>query len=158
MRSGSEWVKRDDQQEIVSARKATVDVTTLLRRGLALHKADRLADAELVYEEVLAISPKNFDARRLLGLIRYQQGAYQDAIRQIDSALEINPESASAHVIRGNALYALTHFTEAVKSYDRAIALDKGDQEAVANRIRAIHELERLAHGVYVVKLDGSKA
>src|SRR5580658_9983755 len=82
----------------------------LFAEGLKLHQAGRLADAEQIYNRVLAARPDHFDSLHLLGVIFFQRGQHAQAIRQIDAALKINPNNAAALNNRGNALTALKKF------------------------------------------------
>ena len=45
-------------------------VTSLFAEGLALHQAGRLADAERIYNQILAIRPDHFDSLHLLSVWR----------------------------------------------------------------------------------------
>src|SRR5271163_2981296 len=82
-------------------------ITSLFAEGLALHQAGRLADAERIYNQILATRPDHFDSLHLLGVIFYQRGDHAEAVRQIDLALKINPNHISALNNRGNALREL---------------------------------------------------
>jgi MoaA/NifB/PqqE/SkfB family radical SAM enzyme len=144
MRARSDWIKRDGGRTAIGASpRPGVDILALLRQALSFHQAGRLGAAAAVYQEVLAASPNNFDALSLLGLIHYQHGKHEAAIRQIDLALQINSKSARAHFIRGNALYALKCFEEAMASFDRAIGLNPNNTRAVNYRNNALQELKR---------------
>jgi tetratricopeptide (TPR) repeat protein len=118
-------------------------VTSLLAEALALHQAGRLADAEKIYNQILATEPDHFDCLHLLGVIFYQRGHHEDAVRQIDSALRRDPNNAFALNNRGNALQELKRFEEALAGYDRAVALRPDYAEAHSNRGNTLHALKR---------------
>jgi tetratricopeptide (TPR) repeat protein len=61
-------------------------ITSLFADGLALHQAGRLADAEKIYNQILAIRPDHFDSLHLLGVIFYQRGDHAEAARRINLA------------------------------------------------------------------------
>ena len=92
-------------------------------QALALHQAGRLAEAEKIYGQILAIDPDQFDARHLLGFIFHQRGDSARAIHHIDLALQKNPDGILALNNRGIALNALKRFDEALASYDRALSV-----------------------------------
>jgi tetratricopeptide (TPR) repeat protein len=119
------------------------EVTMLSAQGLAFHQAGRLADAEKIYNKVLAIQPDHFDCLHFLGVIFHQRGKYAEAVRQIDCALKREPKNAFALNNRGNALLALKRFDEALASYDRALAELADYPDALCNRAAALHELAR---------------
>jgi protein O-GlcNAc transferase len=119
------------------------DVRSLLSQALSLHQAGRLSEAEDLYRRVLAIDPRQFDGRHLLGLVHFQRGDCDEAIRQFDLALAIKPDVAAAHNSRAAALNGLKRFDEAVACCDRALALKPDFAEALTNRAFALVELKR---------------
>jgi predicted O-linked N-acetylglucosamine transferase (SPINDLY family) len=123
-------------------------LVALFGEAVALHQAGRLAEAEPLYRRVLAAHPGHFDSLHLLGVIHYQRGECEAAIRQIDAALAVNPDVAAAHNNRGNALKDLGRANEALASYDRAIALKSNYAEAHYNRGNVLRELKRPAEAV----------
>jgi tetratricopeptide (TPR) repeat protein len=120
------------------------DVTSLAAEALALHQAGRLADAEKIYNQILATQPDHFDSLHLLGLILHQRGHHAAAVRQIDFALKISPDNILALNNRGIALHRLKRFAEALASYDRALAMRPDYAEALSNRGNTLHALKRL--------------
>lgn len=119
------------------------ELMALFGRALALHQAGRLTEAEPVYGQVLQAQPRHFDSLHLLGVIRYQRGEYQEAVRLIEAALKINPNAAVAHNNLGNALKDLGRPTEALASYDRSIELKPDYADAFYNRGNLLRALAR---------------
>ena len=60
-----------------------------LQRALALQQSGRLAEAELVYREVLEHEPELADAMHMLGVIHLQAGNYAEALRRLYRAAEL---------------------------------------------------------------------
>ncbi len=118
-------------------------ITSLFGQGLALHQAGRLADAERIYNQILATRPDHFDSLHLLGVIFYQRGDHAEAVRRINLALKRSPNNFLALNNRGNALVALRQFTEALASYERAITAQPDYAEAHSNRGNVLKELKR---------------
>jgi len=127
-----------------SASPRSTDISSLLGQAVAFHRAGLLAEAEQLYRAVLQAQPKNFDGLHLLGVVHYQRGEADAAIRCIDAALAVNKRSADAYNNRGNVLLGLKRFDEALASYDRAIALKSDYVEALVSRANVLQELERL--------------
>jgi predicted O-linked N-acetylglucosamine transferase (SPINDLY family) len=123
------------------------DARPLLSQALSLHQAGRLAEAEDLYQKVLAIDPLQFDGRHLLGLVHYQRGDCAEAVRHFDLAIAIKPDAA-AYNSRAAALNGLQRFDEAVVCCDRALALKPDLPEALTNRGVALVELERFAEAL----------
>jgi tetratricopeptide (TPR) repeat protein len=121
---------------------------SLLAQALALHQSAQWAEAERLYRIILADHPKHFDTLHLLGLVHYQRGEHDEAVRQIDLALTVNPNAAVAHNSRGAALKELGRLREAIASYDQAIALKPDYAEALNNRGLALTKLGRLEEAI----------
>ena len=79
----------------------------LLDRAIACHRQGQLAQAEALYQQILQVQPSHFDARHMLGVIRYQQGRAAEALELVETALKLNPGSARALSNRGLILYVL---------------------------------------------------
>jgi Flp pilus assembly protein TadD len=67
-------------------------------KALKLHQAGASEEAERGYQNVLMQSPEHADAQHLLGVISYQQGKYDLAIKRIKHAIELRPCQAEYHV------------------------------------------------------------
>jgi tetratricopeptide (TPR) repeat protein len=140
----SAYLKQTPPPDHASARRSELsEVMLSLARGLALHQAGRLADAESIYKHILATYPDHSDSLHLLGVIFHQRGDHVAAIQQIDLALRGSPDNAVALNNRGNALHALKRYEEALASYDRALATQPDYADALCNRGAALHELKR---------------
>ena len=50
-----------------------------IQQALALHQNGRFAEAESIYDSVLAVDPANFDALHLRGVLKHQQGGRRKA-------------------------------------------------------------------------------
>ncbi len=116
----------------------------LLKKGIALHKQGQIADAQEIYERLIASEPKQFDALNLLGVIAYQSYNYELAVELIGKALEINPHYSAAHTHLGLAMARMKRYEDAIASYNRALAIKPDSAEAYANRGSAFEALGHL--------------
>jgi protein O-GlcNAc transferase len=110
-----------------------MDIQSLFQRAIGFHQGGNLAEAGRLYGEILDHEPKNFAARQLLALVRFQEGRDQDALDQIEAALAIQP-NAEALATRGNILIRLQRLDDALASFDQAIAEKPDYAEALYNR------------------------
>jgi hypothetical protein len=94
-----------------------------LHKALALHQQGQLEEAQRIYEAILRIQPRNFDALHLLGVIANQSNDPQRGASLIAKAIAIHPNFAIFHFNHGNALMALGQATLAATSFRRAIRL-----------------------------------
>lgn len=101
-----------------------------LQQAIAHHRADRLAEAELIYRRLRAADPRNFDALHLSGLVAYQQGRYADAVDLLKRALQRDPRSAVATMRLGMATTGLRDFAAAERHLRAALKFDANLPEA----------------------------
>src|SRR5262245_17704703 len=121
---------------------AAAHVQTTFQHGLALHQSGQIAQAQMLYEEILKIQPEHYDALHLSGVIAFETKNYQTALDLIDRAIKIHPD-ATFYYNHGNVLHALTRLDAAVASYDKAIALQSDYTKAYLNRGNVLRELKQ---------------
>src|SRR5499426_482153 len=115
----------------------------LLDRAVDCHRQGQLAQAEALYQQILQAQPGHFDARHMLGVIRYQQGRSAEALELVEAALKLNPGSARALSNQGLILYALRRYPEALASFDKALGIEPASVDALNNRGNALQGLKR---------------
>ncbi len=120
------------------------DADVLLAQGIELHQGGRLAEAEEVYQQLLAIAREHPGALHLLGVIRQQQGRHDEALALIARAIAGDPRLAVYHNNHGAALLSLGRAEEARESFERAIAIRPRYADALANLGMAEAMLDRL--------------
>ena len=69
------------------------DPRRMLEQAFALHRQNRLGEAEPLYVAVLRQKPDDFDALHLLGLLNMDYGRLPEALRLIGAALRTNGRS-----------------------------------------------------------------
>jgi predicted O-linked N-acetylglucosamine transferase (SPINDLY family) len=102
-----------------------------------------LAEAEKFYSAILTTRPDHFDALRLLGVLRQQQGDNVEALRLTSAALKMHPQSIDALCNFAGVLYALERYDEALTAYDNALAIKPDHPETLYNRGNALLNLGR---------------
>jgi len=102
-------------------------VRTLLREGVAHARAERVADAERCFLEVLERAPSNPDALNLIGLIAYQRTHYGAAAARFEAALRSGGEVPDFLGNLGMAYEGEGRLREAAEAYRRAVALAPGE-------------------------------
>jgi tetratricopeptide (TPR) repeat protein len=96
----------------------------LLAKALACHAQGQLADAEMLYHQVLKSHPNAFHAIEGLGVLVFQQGRFNEAAVLFARGLDMRPGSARTHANLGEALRSLGQFDRAVDHLRRAAAID----------------------------------
>jgi len=114
------------------------------RRAIDLHQHGQLADAEILYRQVLAAMPTHFDSLHLLGVLKGQQNDFATSVPFFESALRVNPASAAAFNNFGNVLQALGRYERALASYDCSLALRPDTPKVLMQRGNALRRLRQL--------------
>lgn len=104
-----------------------------VRDALGSHQAGRLAEAEQIYRQVLAIDPANADCLHLLGMVAFQTGRHQEAAELIRKAISIHKRAVSYHSNLGNVLQAQGKLDEAEVCYRKALEIKPGQAEVHLN-------------------------
>ena len=78
-----------------------------VQQALAAHQQGRFAEAEQIYNAILGVDPRHFDALHLFGVLRHQQGHSVEALRLVAAALRAAPRSPDALSNHGVILNAL---------------------------------------------------
>ncbi|MFL6634809.1 MAG: tetratricopeptide repeat protein [Massilia sp.] len=123
---------------------AVDDTSGLLAQAVRLHQQGRFDAAQDLYQRVLAINPRQFDALHLLGVIERQRGHAGRAAELIGEALRVDPYQARAHCNLGAALQDLGRVDDALASYEAALRLDPAYALAWDNRGNTLRRLGRL--------------
>ncbi|MCE9632701.1 MAG: tetratricopeptide repeat protein [Methylophilales bacterium] len=110
-----------------------LDIVSSVQHAMSLHSQGLLAEASEAYLAILKQYPDLFDGLHLLGVVRYQQGQHEEAIRLIKQALVINPNSAPAHSNLGNVYRETKRHAEAINAYQHAVATNPGYVEGHYN-------------------------
>ena len=125
-----------------------VSIAQAFERGLAHHRAGRLAQAESVYRQILEAAPGHPDALHLLGVIAHQAGRDDAALELVDGALQVNPAHPGYRQQRGRVLGALGRLKEAEASFRAALASSPDYVEAQAGLGNVLKLQGRLAESI----------
>ena len=113
------------------------DVLALLNRATAAHQAGNLGEAETLYQRVLSADAAQFDALRLLALLKYQQGQAAAAHPLISRAVAARPQSIEALSVLLAVLLAVERPEEAIAVSDRILSINPRDPDTHYNRALA---------------------
>ena len=105
----------------------------ILNKGLTLHKAGKLEEAKLIYEQLLIKDQNNFELINLLGVISLQQKNFDDAIKKISKAISINPKHHALYNNLGVSYKEIERYEDAIKNFNKAIELNPNYAEAYNN-------------------------
>ena len=111
-------------QHLASHRMATIPEALAI--AIQHHQAGRLAEAEQIYRQILAVEPNQADAWHLLGVIAHQVGQHSVAVEYMERTIELKGSEAAFHNNLGGVYRALHRLPEAVACYRRALELKPG--------------------------------
>jgi tetratricopeptide (TPR) repeat protein/SAM-dependent methyltransferase len=134
----------------------TVTIPQALQIAMDHHNLGRLSEAGSIYQRILQVQPDHPDALHLLGLIAYQTGHLDDAVRLIGSAVGVQPTD-SMYCNLGNALKQQGNLAAAAENYRKALELQPGGVETRCNLANTLLEQGNLdeAIGQYRTTLAG---
>jgi predicted O-linked N-acetylglucosamine transferase (SPINDLY family) len=123
-------------------------VSRLFAQAVALHQRGSIAEARVLYGQILERVPAHFEALHHLGLVECQSGRFEEADRLLEQALRLEPRSAAVYSDRGIVLHQMKRFEEALASFDQALAIKPDMPQALSNRGNTLIEIERYEEAV----------
>lgn len=104
-----------------------------LKRATELHRSGRLAEAEAVYDAVIAQEPDNVEALNQKGVACCQRSAFDEGIPFLKRALALKPDFTQALFNYAQALQYLQKDKEALEAYEKVLSLDPSYKQAYFN-------------------------
>lgn len=101
-----------------------MNINEAIDSAMKCFESGDLRRAALICEEVLKIHPHNAKAFHLLGVIYYQNGAFDLALQNVKESLLLDPANAEAYYNLGNILKEIKRPDEAIACYIKAIQLN----------------------------------
>jgi predicted TPR repeat methyltransferase len=119
------------EDEDLPTRELTLEEALAI--GIQLHQDDRLAEADAVYGQILAVVPDHPVALHYAGVLANQVGRSDDAVALIEKSLAQLPDRADWYSNLGLVQQERGRLDEAIAAYHRAIELDPGHANAYSN-------------------------
>jgi len=110
-----------------------VDVTEILRKGIAAHEAGDLKIAVDCYQEILDTVPDHADATHLLGLVHFQQGDTDTATVMIKAAIGFNANVPLYHANLGRVFTSAKDHPAALIAFREAVLQAPNDAHLQAD-------------------------
>jgi tetratricopeptide (TPR) repeat protein len=120
--------------QVLTVTPPAIQVQPLFEQAVTLHRRGQFDQAKALYEQILQLEPRHFDATHLLGLMACQQKDHAAGLPLIHQAIAINPQNAGPYSNLGVIYKELKQFDEALKFQSKAIELDPGFSKAYFNR------------------------
>jgi Tfp pilus assembly protein PilF len=113
----------------MSKRKHAIDA--YYQRATGLHARGQFAEAQRMYQEILAAAPAHADSHHMLGVLALQTNQPEAALARFDQAIALRPRVSMYHVNRASALHRLSRPAEAAIACETALRLDRSSAEAL---------------------------
>jgi tetratricopeptide (TPR) repeat protein len=110
---------------------------------MRLQKQGKLDEAGKAYQAILVEQPSHFEATHQLGIVRYQQGLFAEALHYMSEAVRLKPSDIGVLTNFAVILQSLGQAEQALATYDKALAIKPDLPEALYNRGNALRELKR---------------
>lgn len=119
-----------------------------MQKALVLHQAGKLAEAGAIYQQILLIDARHFEALQFLGMIMRSTGELQQALDLLTLAASVNPGNTIIHASLGNVLLDLKRHADAIVSYDLFLLTSPDFPEVLNNKANALSALGREAEAM----------
>lgn len=100
--------------------------------AIKFQQGGQLAEAEVLYSEILAEEPNNASVLNLLGLLKIQSNMFEQAVELIKKAVELNPCDYFCESL-GRAYFESGDYENAVISYNKSLEFSPDNFDAWFN-------------------------
>jgi len=114
---------QSSEQEELSAPKELNSLVEAIQYAIQLHRNNQLDGAESLYRRILEMVPNQADALHYLGMIQFQRGRPDEAIRLITQSIEQAPNYSDFYNNLGNIFVSTDNAEAAFACYRSALEL-----------------------------------
>jgi tetratricopeptide (TPR) repeat protein len=104
----------------------------------------RLDEALTLFQVLLKTDSNNAIVWNNIGIIRFRQGEYREAVNAFGQATDINPEFTNAWFNKSLALVHLGKYTEALRALDKVLKLNPRHNEAQSQRALIVRKMAQV--------------
>ena len=126
---------------------APEELYAISQHGYTLFLNGKVKDAQVVFEGLVAIDPRNDYYYRALGVVYHRQGDAERAIRQFTHAITVAPKSAAGYVNRAEVHIARRDVAKATADLDQAVRVGGDLNDPVVRKAMALRRLLRRTLG-----------
>lgn len=111
--------------------------------GYTLFLNGKVKDAQVIFEGLIAVDPRNDYYYRALGVVYHRQGDAEGAIRQFTHAITVDPKSAAAYVNRAEVHISRRDLNAALSDLEAAVSASGDLSHPIAKKALALRKLLR---------------
>ena len=131
------------------------DVPDLFSEANELVELGWLDEVLTLFQALLKTDSNNATLWNNIGIIRFRQGEYREALNAFGQATDTDPEFTNAWFNKSLALVHLGKETESLRALDKVLKLDPRDKEAQSQRELIVR---KMAHVSETGKTDSRSA
>jgi tetratricopeptide (TPR) repeat protein len=120
------------------------DSQDLFTQATELVEPGRLDEALAIFQILLKTDSNNATLWNNIGIIRFRQGEYREALNAFGQATDVNPKFTNAWFNKSLALVHLGKDTEALRALDKVIKLNPRDKEAQSQRALIVRNMAQV--------------
>jgi predicted TPR repeat methyltransferase len=98
--------------------------------AVELLRNEQIEPAETALAAILDVAPNHADALHFMGVLRYTQARFDEAVALIRQSLEVAPTNAGAWNNLGNVLLGAERFDDAAHAYEQSVAAAQGTAQS----------------------------
>jgi len=117
----------------------------LFSEATELAEGGFLDEAFSVFQTLLKTDSNNATIWNNIGIIRFRQGEYREAVNAFGQATDTDPEFTDAWFNKSLALVNLEKDTEALRALDKVLKLNPRDKEAQSQRTLVVRKMAQVS-------------
>lgn len=119
------------------------ELYSIAQQGYTLFLNGKIKDAQVIFEGLVAIDPRNDYYYRALGVVYHRLGDAERALRQFTHAVTVAPKQPIAYVNRAEVHIARRDYEKALTDLDYAIRVSPDLSSPIARKALALRSLIR---------------
>jgi len=120
------------------------DARDLSNRAVELAESGQYEEALALFQTLLKTDSNNATIWNNIGLIRFRNCEYRDAVNAFGQATDTDPEFTNAWFNKSLALVHLGKDTEALRALDKVLKLNPQDKEAQSQRALKVRKMSHI--------------
>ena len=117
------------------------DARDLFNDATDLAELGQLDQALAIFQALLKTDSNNANIWNNIGIIRFRQGDYREAVNAFGQASDTNPDFINAWFNKSLALVNLGKDTDALRALDKVLKLNPSDKEAQSQRALIVRKM-----------------
>lgn len=139
-RAVKKWAKGEATLQEIKNYTAE-ELYAISSQGYTLFLNGKVRDAQIIFEGLVAIDPRNDYYYRALGVVYHRQGDAERALRQFTHAVTVAPKSAAAYVNRAEVHISRRDTERALADLSTAVQVSRDLAHPIARKALALRSL-----------------